>query len=124
MRSTRPTQFFSEIIRGTRWKERQRQYHQDKGDVIFGPENLLCWIISALFLLLFFLVGPDGRDAYYESWRWLIHGLFMLIVSGLMGQYYCNAKNQNIAYWLIFMCHCMIFLSGMMLGGIIYSRFL
>ncbi|MGH1482176.1 MAG: hypothetical protein ACRBM6_26185 [Geminicoccales bacterium] len=124
MRSIRPGQFFSEIIYGTRWKERQRQYHQDQGELIYGPDSLLCWVIAALFLLLFFMAGPDGLDAGFESWRWLIHGLIIFTVPGLMAQFYSNSKNPNTAYWLNFLGYGMIFLSGVMIGGIIFSRLL
>ncbi len=125
MRSTRPDQPFSEVIYGTRWKERQRQYHQDQGELIYGPESLLCWVISALFLLLFFMAGPDGHDEGFESWRWLIHGLAIIFpASGLVTQSYSYRKNPNTAYWLTFLGYSMIFLSGMIMGGMIFSRLL
>lgn len=114
---------FSETIRGTRWKERQEQYHQAAGEFIFGPDSLLCWCISALLFLLFFLAGPDGRDAHFESWRWLLHALFLFILPGIKAMMYSNSKNPKMAYWGVFLSDVMIFMSGAMVGMIILSRF-
>jgi len=124
MQSNRSGQSFSEIIYGTRWKERQRQYHQDQGEFIYGPDSLLCWLISALVILIFFMVGPDGLDEHFQSWRWLIHSLMIFNAPLLMAQFYSNSKNPNTAYWINFFGYVMIFLSGVMIGGIIVSRLL